>query len=146
MAVSSLQVVYQLTADLRPFIPQRDIKNQLDLRTNQGGATRNCGLLWPYQSCRPKERRHHSRLVAASDAPDAFYDDLRAGSPIMIIEAPLHLKTAEPMPMLRQNNGFVMPGDAGRIISRRPKDVWAIRFKSGAFLIERRYFKPLDAE
>ncbi|MCO5561549.1 hypothetical protein L7F22_015169 [Adiantum nelumboides] len=132
---------------VRRFVPQPHTIYQLDLKTNQRGATCNRGLLWPYQSYRPGRRTHYSPLVVAtSDSIDASYDDLKAGSPIMIIEAPPHLKTAEPMPMLRANKGFVMPGDAGRIINRKPKNVWAIRFKSGAFLIEQRYFKPLDVE
>lgn len=93
-----------------------------------------------------KQVRRSCLTVAKSDSSEPSYDDLKIGSPIMIIEAPLYLKTAEPMPMLRANGGAVMPGDAGRIISRKPKDVWAIRLKTGAFLIERRHFKPLTVE
>ncbi|KAJ7528102.1 hypothetical protein O6H91_16G084300 [Diphasiastrum complanatum] len=70
--------------------------------------------------------------------------DLKVGSPIVIIEAPPLLKTAEPMPMMRQNVGLIKPGDAGRIIDRRPKNVWAVRFAIGAYLIDRKYFKLLD--
>ena len=51
---------------------------------------------------------------------DASYDDLKAGSPIVIIEPPPYLKTAEPMPMMRPNGGSVMPGDAGRCWSFFP--------------------------
>ncbi|CAK9858964.1 unnamed protein product [Sphagnum jensenii] len=71
-------------------------------------------------------------------------ETLEVGSPVVIIEAPPMLKTAEPMPMMRPNTGTIKPGDAGRIIDRRPKDVWAVRFVIGAYLIDRRYFEPLE--
>lgn len=31
-----------------------------------------------------------------------------------------------------------------RVIDRRPKDVWAVRFAVGAYLIDRKYFEPLE--
>jgi hypothetical protein len=31
-----------------------------------------------------------------------------------------------------------------RIIDRRPKDTWAVRFAVGAYLIDRKYFEPLE--
>ncbi|CAM6089065.1 unnamed protein product [Calypogeia fissa] len=71
---------------------------------------------------------------------------LVSGSPIVIVEAPEMLKTAEPMPMMRPNRGLIKPGDAGRVIDRRPKDLWAVRFAVGAYLVERKCFKPLDVE
>ncbi|KAH7285312.1 hypothetical protein KP509_33G021900 [Ceratopteris richardii] len=81
-----------------------------------------------------------------SPGDDASYERLKVGSPVMIIEAPPFLKTAEPMPMMRPNRGVVMSGDVGRIISRKPKDVWAVRVKAGAFLLDRRYFKPVEEQ
>lgn len=45
---------------------------------------------------------------------------------------------------MRPNNGLINVGDAGRIMDRRPKDTWAVRFAVGAYLIDRRYFKPLE--
>jgi hypothetical protein len=41
-------------------------------------------------------------------------ETLEVGSPVVIIEAPPMLKTAEPMPMIRPNTGIIKPGDAGR--------------------------------
>lgn len=32
----------------------------------------------------------------------------------------------------------------GRIMDRRPKDTWAVRFAVGAYLIDRKYFEPLE--
>ncbi|KAH9576891.1 hypothetical protein CY35_01G186400 [Sphagnum magellanicum] len=69
------------------------------------------------------------RLEAHSDAMEAklggmkIKETLEVGSPVVIIEAPPMLKTAEPMPMMRPNTGIIKPGDTGRIIDRRPKDV-----------------------
>ena len=39
---------------------------------------------------------------------------LKKGSAIVVTEAPPLLKTAEPMPMMRPNNGLINVGDAGR--------------------------------
>lgn len=69
---------------------------------------------------------------------------LKIGSPVVITQAPPLLKTAEPMPMMRPNNGLINVGDAGRIMDRRPKDTWAVRFAVGAYLIDRKYFEPLE--
>eukprot|EP00270_Netrium_digitus_P016597 TRINITY_DN597_c0_g1_i1.p1 TRINITY_DN597_c0_g1~~TRINITY_DN597_c0_g1_i1.p1 ORF type:complete len:170 (+),score=24.50 TRINITY_DN597_c0_g1_i1:26-511(+) len=71
---------------------------------------------------------------------------LSKGSPIVITEAPPFVKTAEPMPMLKPNDGILNVGDAGRVLDRRPKGVWAIRFASGAYLIDRKYFRPLSPD
>lgn len=43
-------------------------------------------------------------------------DNLQVGSPVMIVEAPPMLKTAEPMPMMRVNRGLIKEGDAGRYL------------------------------
>lgn len=69
---------------------------------------------------------------------------LKAGSAVVVTEAPPLLKTAEPMPMMRPNNGLINVGDAGRVIDRRPKDTWAVRFAVGSYLIDRKYFEPLQ--
>ncbi|WJX32903.1 Protein CHLORORESPIRATORY REDUCTION 42, chloroplastic [Trifolium repens] len=69
---------------------------------------------------------------------------LDKGSPIIIIEAPKMIKTAASVPCLRVNSGLVKPGDVGRIVSNKPKDVWAVRLSIGTYLIDGKYFKPLD--
>ncbi|CAK7329227.1 unnamed protein product [Dovyalis caffra] len=69
---------------------------------------------------------------------------LGIGSPVVVIEAPQMIKTATAMPCLRVNTGLVKPGDVGRIVSRKPKDVWAVRLAIGTYLIDGKYFKPLD--
>ncbi|KAJ6897136.1 hypothetical protein NC651_023117 [Populus alba x Populus x berolinensis] len=69
---------------------------------------------------------------------------LGIGSPVVVIEAPEMIKTAATMPCLRVNTGFVKPGDVGRIVSRKPKDVWAVRLAIGTYLIDGKYFKPLE--
>ncbi|KAL1825710.1 hypothetical protein ACET3Z_012488 [Daucus carota] len=71
---------------------------------------------------------------------------LKVGSPVIVVEAPQMLKTAASVPCLRVNSGLVNPGDVGRIISRKPMDVWAIRLSIGTYLIDGRYFKPLELE
>ncbi len=60
------------------------------------------------------------RLEAQRDAVETklggmkIKETLEVGSPVVIIEAPPMLKTAEPMPMMRPNTGTIKPGDAGR--------------------------------
>ncbi|XP_027063625.1 protein CHLORORESPIRATORY REDUCTION 42, chloroplastic-like [Coffea arabica] len=69
---------------------------------------------------------------------------LGIGSPIVVVEAPKMIKTAASVPCLRVNAGLVKPGDVGRIVSRKPKDVWAVRLSIGTYLIDGKYFKPLE--
>ncbi|KAL2536007.1 hypothetical protein Fot_17415 [Forsythia ovata] len=71
---------------------------------------------------------------------------LEIGSPIIVTEAPQMLKTAASVPCLRINAGLVKPGDVGRIVSRKPKDVWAVRLSIGTYLIDGKYFKPLEID
>ncbi|XP_019185828.1 PREDICTED: uncharacterized protein LOC109180608 [Ipomoea nil] len=71
---------------------------------------------------------------------------LEIGSPIIVVEAPKYLKTADSVPCLRANPGLVKPGDVGRIVSRKPKDVWAVRLNIGTYLIDGKYFKPLQVD
>ncbi|RVW28413.1 hypothetical protein CK203_106381 [Vitis vinifera] len=72
--------------------------------------------------------------------------ELEIGSPIIVIEAPKVLKTAASVPCLRANAGLVKPGDVGRVVSRKPKDVWAVRLSIGTYLIDAKYFKPLKLD
>lgn len=44
---------------------------------------------------------------------------LKVGSPIVIVEAPVMLKTAASVPSLRHNSGQVKAGDVGRYILLR---------------------------
>uniref|UniRef100_A0A7C9DRN0 Chlororespiratory reduction 42 n=1 Tax=Opuntia streptacantha TaxID=393608 RepID=A0A7C9DRN0_OPUST len=71
---------------------------------------------------------------------------LGVGSPVIITEAPKMIKTAASVPCLRVNADLVKPGDVGRIVSRKPMDVWAIRLSIGTYLIDRKYFKALELD
>uniref|UniRef100_A0A7N0VCZ0 Chlororespiratory reduction 42 n=1 Tax=Kalanchoe fedtschenkoi TaxID=63787 RepID=A0A7N0VCZ0_KALFE len=68
---------------------------------------------------------------------------LEIGSPIIVTEAPKWIKTATAMTSLRVNSGHINAGDVGRIMSRKPKDVWAVRFQIGTYLIDGKYFEAL---
>uniref|UniRef100_M8CN59 DUF3148 domain-containing protein n=1 Tax=Aegilops tauschii TaxID=37682 RepID=M8CN59_AEGTA len=78
------------------------------------------------------------------DAPDASKAKLKVGSPIVITEEPPMLKTAASVPSLRQNAGRVKRGDVGRIMARKPKDVWAVRLAVGTYLLDGKHFMPLE--
>ncbi|KAB1226928.1 hypothetical protein CJ030_MR1G003958 [Morella rubra] len=63
-----------------------------------------------------------------------------------LFPAPKMMKIATSIPCLRVNSGLVKPGDMGRIVSRKPKDVWAVRLTIGTYLIDGKYFKPLELD
>jgi Protein of unknown function (DUF3148) len=65
------------------------------------------------------------------------------GDMIRIVSLPTHLKTADPMPMLRPPNLLTI-GDLGQIIDRKPGNYWVIKFDRGAFLLEDRYFEAVE--
>eukprot|EP00271_Cylindrocystis_brebissonii_P022239 TRINITY_DN8476_c0_g1_i1.p1 TRINITY_DN8476_c0_g1~~TRINITY_DN8476_c0_g1_i1.p1 ORF type:complete len:236 (+),score=14.16 TRINITY_DN8476_c0_g1_i1:270-977(+) len=92
---------------------------------------------------RPVDER--CRVVCFALAGQDASQELEMGSPIVIVEEPPYVKTAEPMPMMRPNEGVIKVGDVGRILDRRPKGTWAIRFAIGAYLVDRKYFQPLEA-
>ncbi|KAG5051369.1 hypothetical protein AAZX31_02G096800 [Glycine max] len=107
----------------------------------QDRSSMNCELQRPKNGvvalirCESKE--------SSSELPEK-HSKLEIGSPIIFIEAPKMIKTAATMPCLRVNSGLVKPGDVGRIVSRKPKDVWAVRLRIGTYLVDGKYFKPLD--
>lgn len=80
------------------------------------------------------------RFVSCSSPP------LRHGTAVVVTRAPPFLKSADAMSSLRRGD-LVEVGEPGRVVDRRPKDVWAVRFRAGTFLIDRKYIEPLmDAE
>ncbi|KAL5198757.1 hypothetical protein ABZP36_002269 [Zizania latifolia] len=83
---------------------------------------------------------------SGSGADGAGKAKLKVGSPIVIVEAPLMLKTAASVPSLRHNGGQVKAGDVGRVMARKPKDVWAVRLAIGTYLLDGKYFKALDVD
>lgn len=62
--------------------------------------------------------KFQSLLITKSELKDQSPKDtkskLQIGSPIIVVEAPKYLKTADSMPCLRANPGLVKPGDVGR--------------------------------
>uniref|UniRef100_A0A7N0VEN4 Chlororespiratory reduction 42 n=1 Tax=Kalanchoe fedtschenkoi TaxID=63787 RepID=A0A7N0VEN4_KALFE len=86
--------------------------------------------------------------ATSSSSADAYLkakgtNKLEIGSPIIVTEAPKWIKTATAMTSLRVNSGHINAGDVGRIMSRKPKDVWAVRFQIGTYLIDGKYFEAL---
>ncbi|VVB16929.1 unnamed protein product [Arabis nemorensis] len=86
------------------------------------------------------------RCCETAKEPPREKPKLQVGSPIIIVEAPKVIKTAASMPCLRANAGLVKPGDVGRIVSRKPKDLWAVRLSIGTYLLDGKYFKALELE
>ncbi|KAM0848548.1 hypothetical protein ACQ4PT_054299 [Festuca glaucescens] len=107
----------------------------------------SCCAVWPPPIPAFPVRRYRSGIsvrCANSDASDISKAKLKVGSPIVIIQEPPMLKTAASVPSLRQNAGRVKPGDVGRIMARKPKDVWAVRLAVGTYLLDGKHFKALE--
>nr|AKH05237.1 chlororespiratory reduction 42 [Goodyera fumata] len=99
----------------------------------------------------PLKQTPSSFMVRCQSSPPTpaaggAHDGLRIGSPVVLVEAPPTLKTAVSMPSLKVNNGQVKAGDVGRIVSRKPKDVWAVRLAIGTYLIDGKHFRALDLD
>ncbi|KAF8009362.1 hypothetical protein BT93_J0378 [Corymbia citriodora subsp. variegata] len=104
---------------------------------------------FPCSTPRPTPGRLNcsSRLVVRCEADgSSAKSKLEVGSPVIVTEAPTMIKTAASVPCLRVNSGLVKPGDVGRIVSRKPKDVWAVRLAIGTYLIDGKYFEPLKLD
>jgi Protein of unknown function (DUF3148) len=65
---------------------------------------------------------------------------LNIGTSIRLTSLPTHLKTAEPMPMLRPPS-LLGVGEIGLITDRKPGNYWVVKFDRGSFLLEDRYFE-----
>ncbi|GAB4824571.1 hypothetical protein Ancab_007444 [Ancistrocladus abbreviatus] len=95
--------------------------------------------------CELNEQSAEARLASTGGSANSN-SELKIGSPIVVTEAPKMIKTAASVPCLRVNAGLVNPGDVGRIVSKKPKDVWAVRLNIGTYLIDGKYFRPLELE
>jgi Protein of unknown function (DUF3148) len=69
--------------------------------------------------------------------------ELNIGTNVRIIALPTHLKTADPMPMLRSPSLLPL-GTSGLIIDRKPGNYWVVKFDRGAFLLEDRYLETIE--
>ncbi len=67
------------------------------------------------------------------------------GTSVRISALPTHLKTADPMPMLRSPSVLEL-GSIGLIIDRKPGNYWVVKFAQGAFLLEDRYLEVVNSE
>lgn len=86
------------TAFLKASTPSAMQSNCLKLRIRYSGFIANC---------------ESSSSGSSEDSP-AGSSSHRIGSPVIVIEAPATLKTADSMPSLKVNMGLVKQGDVGR--------------------------------
>ncbi|XP_026423969.1 uncharacterized protein LOC113320257 [Papaver somniferum] len=93
-----------------------------------------------------KLRKSKFAIKCEASESSSSNSKLEIGSAIIFVDAPQTIKTATSIPCLRVNTGFVKPGDVGRIVARKPKDVWAVRLTMGTYLIDGKHFKPLDID
>jgi len=66
-----------------------------------------------------------------ADGPCPAFD---TGALVRLIETQPYLKTADPMPMLRPPD-LVETGDEGVVVELRPRNMLAVRFRRGTFLL-----------
>ncbi|MCY4055923.1 MAG: DUF3148 domain-containing protein [Cyanobacteria bacterium MAG CAR3_bin_5] len=67
-----------------------------------------------------------------ADGPCPAFD---TGALVRLIETQPYLKTADPMPMLRPPD-LVETGDEGVVVELRPRNMLAVRFRRGTFLLD----------
>ena len=70
--------------------------------------------------------------------------EFNIGTTIKIIALPTHLKTADPMPMLRPPS-VIAVGETGLITDRKPGNYWVVKFDRGSYLLEDRYFEAVSS-
>jgi hypothetical protein len=75
-----------------------------------------------------------------SDAPESV--ELEVGARVRLLQAPAYLKSADAMPMLRPPD-LVEAGEEGEVVGLRAGEQVAVRFRRGAFLLERRQLERL---
>jgi hypothetical protein len=75
-----------------------------------------------------------------SDAPESV--ELKVGARVRLLQAPAYLKSADAMPMLRPPD-LVDAGEEGEVVGLRAGEQVAVRFRRGAFLLERRQLERL---
>lgn len=75
-----------------------------------------------------------------SDAPESV--ELEVGARVRLLQAPAYLKSADAMPMLRPPD-LVDAGEEGEVVGLRAGEQVAVRFRRGAFLLERRQLELL---
>ena len=78
--------------------------------------------------------------IAMSDAPESV--ELEVGARVRLLQAPTYLKSADAMPMLRPPD-LVDAGEEGEVVGLRAGEQVAVRFRRGAFLLERRQLERL---
>jgi hypothetical protein len=75
-----------------------------------------------------------------SDAPESV--ELEVGARVRLLQAPAYLKSADAMPMLRPPD-LVDAGEEGEVVGLRAGEQVAVRFRRGAFLLERHQLERL---
>jgi hypothetical protein len=75
-----------------------------------------------------------------SDTPESA--ELEVGARVRLLQAPAYLKSADTMPMLRPPD-LVDTGEEGEVVGLRAGEQVAVRFRRGAFLLERRQLERL---
>lgn len=68
---------------------------------------------------------------------------LVVGDRVRILALPSHVKTADPMPMLRPPS-VIQVGEEGVILARRPGGYWSVRLSRGAFLLDAQYLERIE--
>ena len=71
-------------------------------------------------------------------------DLLPVGARVEVVEMPPHLKTADPIPMLRPAH-LIRLHEQGVIRQRRMLGTYCVQFANGLFLIDGKYLAPVGS-
>ncbi|WP_287129694.1 regulatory protein SipA [Candidatus Cyanaurora vandensis] len=69
--------------------------------------------------------------------------EFTVGQKVRLVQLPPYVKTAETMPMLRPASVLTV-GEEGVLLGRNPGNYWAVRFSSGAYLLEVPYLAAIE--
>ncbi|KAK6926599.1 Protein CHLORORESPIRATORY REDUCTION 42-like [Dillenia turbinata] len=89
---------------------------------------------------------HSSLVVLQSGSFKKWHEAGDRVSNYCCHEASQMVKTAAAVHCLRIKSSLVKPGDVGIIVSRKPKDVRAVRLTDGTYFLVGIYVKPLELD
>lgn len=79
----------------------------------------------------------------ADESPGSEQMVIKVGDRVRLTVLPAYFKSADPMPMLRPPD-VVSLHEEGHVIERRSGNLWSVRFKRGAFLVEQDSIEPIS--
>mmetsp|Transcript_11890 Transcript_11890/g.22692 ORF Transcript_11890/g.22692 Transcript_11890/m.22692 type:complete len:163 (+) Transcript_11890:94-582(+) len=96
------------------------------------------------ERCRLQANCQYDGSMGSEGMTESDKKNLEIGAVVVVCEMPAFVKTSNAMTALRDAKSVISIGEPGRILDRKPKGNWVVRFKSGSYLIDEKYFKLAD--